>query len=121
MSDEKKGAVPTGEELGEINWYAAGIEPCGMSRGWVIVTGSEGEDPTPRAFFLDEETANTCAALRVPCGEGDTEPLFFDPSVELAVVCGGEIFASNDYTIDTHEKLEAALSSTIAAFRKGAE
>lgn len=102
--------------MAEVDWYAAGIEPLRMARGWALITGSEGEDPTARAFFLDEDTADACAAIYV---SDEVGPLFFDPSVVLAVVHDGEIYASNDYTIDTHEKLEAAITSALAAAKEG--
>lgn len=93
------------------------LEPC-FSRsggellldGWAVFTGIEGEDPTFRAFFVDEDTARKCAVLRDP--DLSEEELFFEPCVSVAVVTERGIVASNDYEIDTHEKLRAKLAES---------
>ena len=81
------------------------IEGYILTEGWAVFTGSEGEDPSFRAFFKDEDTARALAELR----DEDGDPYFFDPYVAPAVTHKGVVYIANDYRVNTHEELIAAL------------
>lgn len=100
--------------------YAEGVEICPKQDGWVVITGKEGEDFRPVAFFFDRERAEQYCDLEFTDVDGNVEPVAFDACALEAVVIRDRIVCSNDFTIDTHAKLRSHIERALASKRDGA-
>jgi len=115
LDDELAGWKVSNERDIEDIGYAEGVEVCPKVDGWVVITGKEGEDFHPVAFFFDKARAEQYCDLTYDDGDGNIEPVAFDACALEAVVIRDRIVCSNDFTIDSPEKLrehvERALTS----------
>ena len=93
-------------------FYRFGLEQTSDVDGWAIVTGKEGEDPTIAAFFAGHEQAMTAVWLQ----DTEGEDLYFDASVELAVLTSDMgIIVANDFELTTHALLRKRIAEARAA------
>jgi len=81
--------------------YEHGIDLHPLCRGWAIYTGSEGESPDFRGFFLNrldaENVVRVSSSLDIP--------LFWEPCIVPAILTEHGIITANDCELDTPEKL----------------
>lgn len=103
-----------GDPLGVLG-YDNGLEVCEKQDGYVVVTGKEGDEFHPVAFFFDQKRAEQYCELEVDDGCGGTESVAFDACATEASVVAGRIVCANDYTLDDHAKLRARIAESMPA------
>jgi hypothetical protein len=89
----------------DVLGYEQGLEVCEQQKGWLVITGKEGDTFNPRAFFFSQEAAEQYCALEVDDGLGGKESVAFDACAVEAVIYGDRIIAANDFTIEGHQQL----------------
>ena len=96
----------------DVLGYEDGVEVCEQQKGWLVVTGIDGESFNPAALFFDRGRAEQYCQLEHDGGTGEMEPVAFDPAVVEAVIIGDRIVCANDYTLD-HDSLRALVEAKL--------
>jgi len=94
--------------------YDQGLEVCEKRDGWLVITGKEGEDFRPVAFFFNRERADQYCELEIDDGCGGKEHVAFDACALEASIARDRIVCANDFDLDTHEKLRARVDETLS-------
>lgn len=92
--------------------YNEGVEVCPGTDGCVVITGKEGDEFHPVAFFFSRERAEQYCELEVDDKCGGTENVAFGACAIEAVITRNRIVCANDYTLDhlaLHRLCEAKL------------
>lgn len=85
------------------------MEILECDRFWAVFAGAEGEDVKLIALFPRRELAEQYIKLPDPDEPGET--LVFDPAIDVAVIHDGAIWFGNNFEIETHDQLIAALEA----------
>lgn len=97
--------------------YEHGVSAEMDLEGWSIHTGCEGEDPTFVGFLVDKGDAEFLLTRKQ---EDDPACAYYtDPSIDVAIVKEHGIITSNDFAVDTHDKLETHVLNAIKAAVRG--